>query len=181
MLKIYRAYSHEGVVLQKGIPFISGVYDTGYAGFGNVLRGNVGCECQTANYELVTLSAFEECLKSVKVIDGYVQNFRLWMPASYDMLEERCKDLPKDEETYKTYHLNEEAILLFTEHVYLTYKNNELVKKVFGRVPSHGMYILKPGAMVTMMPSNHQEETYEVFQSQSLGKQLVLSKLDRKI
>ena len=100
------------------------------------------------------------------------------------MIEEKYKDIPKDFETYEKYGLNEEGILLFTDWVRLIYPHNDLVQKIFGRYPENGMYLILPNAsfsMTTSPLSDDVQESYEVLQSQTLGKQLVLTKMNRKI
>ena len=91
--------------------------------------------------------------------------------------------IEKTEENYERFGLNEEAVLFFMEGLMLSNYDEKLVKRYFGRRPLTGMYILKPGARFSLAtgPFDEDREDYEVFQSESLGKQLVLTKLDRKI
>lgn len=117
MLKIYRAFADgEQIKIQDHIKFTYGQFDTGLYGFGQVKTGN--CSCTKANYELQALKHYKNYLQNIKKIDGYVENFAIFNPYSYQMLEDKYKDV---------------------------------------------------------------KESYEVLQSQSLGKRLVLQKMDRKI
>ena len=84
------------------------------------------------------------------------------------------------------YGLEEEAILLLTHFVYVTFdKTDDKVNNIFGRMPECGLYLLKPDAQILMRTEfcyNESEVSkYEVLQSKSLGKRLVLQKFDRKI
>lgn len=117
----------------------------------------------------------------MKIIDGYVDYFVIFNPMTYKMIEEEYKDVSKDFDSYEKYGLNEEVILLFTDHISL-YPNNGLVQKVFGRYPGNGMYLIMPIASFRMARGDGAiTENYEVLQSQALGKQLVLTKMNRKI
>ena len=137
-----------------------------------------------ANYELQTLKSFREYLKTVKTINGYVDDFTIWNSITYKMLEEKYKDISKDFNTYEEYWLNEEGILLFTDYIHLKYSNNNLVQRIFGRYPENGMYLIMPNASFRMTNdifNKNTTENYEVLQSQNLGRQLVLTKMNRKI
>lgn len=134
-----------------------------------------------ANYELQTLKSFIEYLKT---INGYVDDFTIWNSITYKMLEEKYKDISKDFNTYEEYGLNEEGILLFTDYIHLKYSNNNLVQRIFGRYPENGMYLIMPNASFRMTSdifNKNTTENYEVLQSQNLGRQLVLTKMNRKI
>jgi len=125
---------------------------------------------------------YEEYLKKVKIYDGFVQNFLMVNPMNYEMLKERYKDIAKNNETYEQFGLNDEGILLFADQINVDYENNsDLVQKVFGRTKDTGMYLLKPNASITMATTVADEkENYEVLQSRNLGKQLVLTKLNKR-
>lgn len=183
MLKIYRAFANQGKIkLQDHIVFKHGQFDTGLNGFGQVKTGNYNCT--KANYELQSLETYKNYLESIKCVDGYITNFSIFNPYTYEMLEEKYKDIPKNFESYEEYSLNEEAILLFTDLVSLKYNSDNSIKRIFGRYPENGMYLIMPNAsfnMTTDTFSNQVIENYEVLQSQSLGKRLVLQKMDRKI
>lgn len=183
MLKIYRAYAdEEQIKLRDYIRFNNGEFDTGLYGFGRVETGNYSCT--KANYELQKLKNYNRYLQSIKRNDGYVENFAIFNPYNYQMLESKYKDISKDFETYERMGINEEAILLFTDRIRLENFSNDLVQRVFGRHPGTGMYLILPNAsfdMVVDTASNSDKENYEVLQSQSLGKRLVLTKMNRKI
>lgn len=182
MLKIYNAYSKHGEIqLDDYIDFDYGEFDTGHQGFGQVQSGNLNCK--RANYELQNLRGYLDYLRNIKAEDGYVKNFVMYNPVSYEMLEEKYKDIPKDITTYEQFGLNEEGILLFTNYIRLEYSNNDLVQRIFGRYPENGMYLLKPNASIDMLvyPYRSVQEHYEVLQSENLGRQLILAKMNRKI
>lgn len=183
MLKIYNAYSEHGnIKIEDYIDFRNDQFDTGLNGFGQVKSGNLSCK--RANYELQNLKYYIGYLKRVKLTDGYVEDLVIWNPLSYEMLEEKYKDISRDFETYEKYGLNEEGILLFTDWVRLTYPHDGSVQRIFGRHPENGMYLIMPNAsfsMATGSLSDDVQENYEVLQSQTLGKQLALTKMNRKI
>lgn len=180
MLKIYKAYANQGKIeIDDYIDFNNGRFDTGLNGFGTVYSGNLFC--LRANYELQTLKSFREYIKSVKLEDGYIEDFTLFNPYHYCSLKEKYKDLPKDIETYEKYSLNEEAIILFTNYISLK-DYNEKVTRIFGRYLPNSMYLLLPGAKLSMYTGEFQKdifENYEVLQSDSLGKSLTLTKINR--
>ncbi len=182
MLKIYNAYCDNGQIkIDDYIDFNEGVYDTGTMGYGQIVSGNFSC--QRANYEFLALEAFRAYVKQTQITDGFLSDdFKIWIPLNYEMLEKEFKDIPRNQEAYKEYCLNEEAILLFTDWVRLNYPGDNSVQKIFGRCPETGMYLVMPNATFTMAPGTNQEtwERYEVLQSQNLGKELVLSKMNRK-
>lgn len=183
MLKIYRAFADRGEIkLEDYITFTNGQFDTGLNGFGQVSTGNNSCT--RANYELQNLLYYENYLRSVKLEDGYVTDFLIQNPYSYAMLEEDYKDVPKEFDTYEWYGLNEEGILLFTDYIRLEYPQDKSVQRVFGRCPENGMYLVMPNATLNMsigIFNDSVKENYEVLQSQSLGKRLILQKMNRKI
>jgi len=183
MLKIYRAIGDiDGIKIEDHIDFIKGQYDTGLNGFGQVGSGNYNVF--RANYELQSLDSFKDYLQTVKEIDGYVENFAFWNPVTYKKLE-IFKNVPKTFDSYEEHRLNEEGIILFTNYVRLIHPNNDSVQKVFGRHPENGMYLIMPNASFSMTKhtsfNGNITENYEVLQSQSLGKQLFLTKMNRKI
>lgn len=140
--------------------------------------------CTKANYNLQTLEDFERYTKSLKFSDGFVENFSILYPYDYEKLEETFKNIPKTLETYEKKGLNEEAILLFTESVNLDYRLDGSVKKILGRYPDTGLYLLMPDATFDMQNAIFFDEpraNCEVIQSKTLGKRLVLQKFDRKI
>lgn len=183
MLKIYNAYNEHGEIkVEDHIDFRYGQFDTGLNGFGQVKSGNPSCK--RANYELQALKYYRNYLQSIKLLDGYVEDFTIFNPLSYEMLEEKYKDIPRDFKTYEQYGLNEEGILLFTNYIRLEYPKDNSVQRIFGRYPETGMYLIMPNAsfsMITGTFSKDIEENYEVLQSQNLGRQLVLTKMNRKI
>ena len=182
MLKIYYAYSNNGKIkLDDHIDFEYGQFNTGLNGFGYVKSGNLSVS--KANYELQTLKSFKEYFKTIKTIDGYVEDLAIYNPMTYEILYEKYKDISKDFDTYEKYGLNEEGIILFANHIRLIYPNNDLVQRIFGRYPESGMYLIMPNASFSMTSSLLNEDTlenYEVLQSQSLGRQLSLTKMNRK-
>ena len=183
MLKIYQAYPYMSEIkIKDQIDFKYGMFDTGLNGFGQVKSGNLSVS--SANYELQTLNSFREYLQTVKTIDGYAFNFTIWNPMTYKMLEEKYKDIFKDFDTYEEYGLNEEGILLFTDNIRLTYPKDGSVQRIFGRHPGNEMYLIMPNTSFSMTSgvfSDDVTENYEALQSQSLGRQLVLAKMNRKI
>lgn len=186
MLKIYRASNFHGKIeLQDNIVFDNkGRFDTGRYGYGDIISGNGNCKI--ANYEFTNLYSFEKYIKTVERKDGFVKNFMLFNPKSYEMLKEEFRDIKKTVEEYIKYDLEEEAILLLTQFVYVNFdKSDNRVKNIFGRTPECGLYLLKPDAQITMKADLYDDwkETseYEVLQSKSLGKRLTLQKFDRKI
>ena len=187
MLKIYRAHDlHGQIVVDDYLEFKYGIYDTGLPfGFGDVnCPGNTLIPSKKINYVWTSINRYTELTrKFANIQDGFATDFYLNNPYSYEELEERFKDVPKTQKDYEKYGLNEEAILLFTDRIQLNYKNDGLIERVFGRWPETGMYLIKPNSTFTMTTSfsPKAEETYEVLQSKNIGKQLVLTKLNRKI
>ncbi len=182
MLKIYNMYRFRGKIeLVDYIDFEKGRYFTGYDGYGDILAEGNKTFC--ASYVLQHLKSFKEYLQNVKTVDGYLQEFILYNAYSDPMFKERIKDIPKTEEDYIKYGLNEEAILLFTDYINLQPKD-ENIQKLFGRSPETGMYLLLPNATFeayTDCTHRINKETYEVMQSKNLGHELVLTKLKRNI
>lgn len=187
MLKIYRAHDlHGQIIVDDCLEFKNGIYDTGVLfGFGKVkCPGSVLTPSKKVNYDWTSIKRYTELTRKFAYVqDGFVTDFYLNNPYNYEEFEERIKDIPKTEKDYEKYQLNEEAILLFTDGIILTYKNDGLIERVFGRWQEAGMYLIKPNATFTMTTSlsPKTEETYEVLQSKNLGKQLILTKLNRKI
>lgn len=183
MLKIYNAYVNHGrFELDDHIIFDCGKFYTGYNGFGEVHSGDP--KCIKANYELQSLKEFEDYSSNVKVDDGWAQSFTILHPMSYEKIAEKYGNVVKTPEDYEKYGLNEEGILLFTDYIHLRYVNDGLVKKIFGRDQNAGLYLLMPNASVSMevaSSTSKDEKKYEVLQSQSLGKQLILAQMNRKI
>lgn len=183
MLKIYRAFADQGKIkLQDYIDFTHGQFNTGLNGFGQIKTGNYSCT--RANYELQQLKDYKKYLQSIKCNDGYVENFAILNPYNYQMIESKYKDTPKEFDIYEQYGLNEEGILLFTDWIRLEYPLNDSIQRIFGRYPESGMYLIMPNASFDMVVgtfSSDVRESYEVLQSKSLGKRLVLHKMDRKI
>ena len=182
MLKIYNAYTNQGEIrIDDHILFVNGQFDTGVNGFGVVQSANISCT--KAYYELQSLEDYRKYLQNIKLSDGYVQKFMLWNPVDLQMLE-KYQELSKDFKTYEHYNLNEEGILLFTDYIRLSYPNDGSVKRIFGRYPDNGMYLVMPDASLTMTLGTFGEniqENYEVLQSKKLGRQLALTKMNRKI
>ena len=183
MLKIYNAYANHGEIkIDDFIKFDHGRFDTGLDGFGEVRSGNTWCI--RANYELQTLEDFKEYVKKVKVGDGWVQNFVFWRPMSYESLADEYRNVPRTEQDYERYGLNEEGILLFTNYVRLRSNNDNLTHRLFGRQVDTRLYLLMPNASISLTVNSFADEfkteNYEVLQSQSLGKQLVLAPMKRR-
>lgn len=186
MLKIYSASNlHGKIELKDSIEFNKvGRFDTGTYGYGDIISGNNSCK--TVNYEFTNLDSFENYVKSLKKHDGYVEDFIFWNPKNYEMLREEFKDIKNTVDEYIKYGLNEEAILLLTHFVYVNFdKTDDKVRNIFGRLPEVGLYLLKPDAKISMRTefcySDAEISDYEVLQSKSLGKRLILQKFDRKI
>lgn len=137
-----------------------------------------------ANYELQKLKRFREYLQAVKTTDGYVDDFIIWNPMTYESLNDKYRNIPKNFDVYEDYGLNEEGILLFTDYVRLSYPNDDSVQRIFGRYSENGMYLIMPNASFTMKVGtfgNDISEDYELLQSQSVGKRLALTKMNRRI
>lgn len=183
MLKIYNAYvDKDEIKIEDKIDFKYGQFDTGLNGFGQIKSGNYSVS--KANYEQQTLKSFKKYIQTVKNIDGYVNNFIIWNPMTYKMIEDKYNNISKDFDTYEQYGLNEEGILLFTDFIRLRYPNDDSVQRIFGRYPENGMYLIMPNAHFSMIKGAFGEdvtENYEVLQSQSLGRQLILTKMNRKV
>ncbi len=183
MIKIYNAIGENGkVILKKGIKFNHGSFNTGYNGYGSIMSGRN--DCKTANYLLEDLEYFRRYVLGIERIDGFIRNnnFMFYNPYSIEELENLQKSvgLPKRV-------LNEEGILLFTDYANVDYHRDDneaaKVKRIFGRFPETGAYILLPGAELEMsFPAYHNESKaeYEVIESGSVPKQLYLTKKDRK-
>ena len=185
MLKIYNAYADHGKIkVEDFIQFDNGVFKTSHDyGFGDVTIPSKSSE--KVNYDLTRLRDFRYGVNNwVTIKDGWVENFRIKYPTNYEDLKELSRNIAQTEESYQENGLTEEAILLFTDFISVTYVNNELIERVFGRYPGYaGLYLLQPNASIKMNIANHDftdSQTYEVLQSQSLGKQLILSYMKRK-
>lgn len=185
MLKIYNAINNHGKIkLNDYIEFKYGKFDTGIHGFGDVSGGDINNPSQIVNYEYLHADNYVEFTKSMtNVKDGTATNFIIYNPLTKEDVEERCKTVEKDMNIYDEYCLNEEGILLFTNFINIKYKNPRLVETVFSKHPDTGLYLLMPGATIILSSAFGipEEEIYEVMQSKNLGKQLVLTKLNRKI
>lgn len=183
MLRIYRAIADNGQIkLQDHIDFTQGKFDTGLYGFGQIKTLN--SDCIRVNYELQKLKDFKEYLQSIKCNDGYVENFAITNPHNYQMIESIYKRFPKNFDAYEQHGLNEEGILLFTDLVRLEYISTSSIQRIFGRNPESGMYLIMPNASFNMIAgavSNKVRENYKVLQGQSLGKKLVLQKMNRSL
>jgi len=183
MLKIYNAEILDGnIILNDYIDFRYGKFNTGKKGFGEVLGGDPLYCPQRANYNFMSLKDFENYIKTVKVNNGVAQNFVI-KGKSYEDLEKEYKDVPKDAKSYRKFNLTEEGIILFTDNIIVKYDTNDLVNKIFGKYLESGMYLLKPGASITMSSPYGLaiKDEYEVLQSKNLGKRLVLQKMERNI
>ena len=185
MLKIYNAINKKGKVkLNDYIEFKYGKFDTGIHGFGYVNGGDINNPSQIANYEYQHAENYVELTKCMtNEQNGIASNFILYNPLSTEEVKERCETVQKDINVYDEYCLNEDGILLFTNFVNIKILNPRLVETVFSKYPDTGLYLLKPNATITLSSAFGipVEETYEVMQSKNLGKQLILTKLDRKI
>ena len=199
MLKIYHAYNKEGSIkIDDFILFRENVYpnkprvfDTGLDGFGMVTSGN--SRISQANYEFEKLAYFRDYVRSINTEDGYPNDFQLLNPVSYQILEDTYGDISKDVDTFELYGLEEEAVLLFTKYIHMTYPSDGSVEKIFGRNPLNGMYLILPNASFDMAVKRYNfdgkycgeysliTENYELLQSQSLGKRLSLTKMNRRI
>ena len=185
MLKIYNAINTKGKVkLNDYIEFKYGKFDTGIHGFGDVNGGDASNPSQIANYEYLHVENYIDltrCMTTEK--DGIVTNFMLYNPLTNEDVEARCKAIEKNMKIYDEFCLNEDGILLFTNFVNIKYINPKLIEKVFGKWEDTGLYLLKPGATITLSSAYGipEEETYEVMQSKNIGKQLILTKLNRRI
>lgn len=168
MLKIYSAYSNSGhIEINDYIDFEEGEFDTGIDGFGIIKSGNL--DSKRTNYVLGNLKDYKDYLKNLKIEDGYVKDFILHNPLNNEMLKKYLN-------TQKEIQI--EGLVLFTNWVKLTYSNNDMVERIFGRHPETAMYLIKPNASFIMGTSDSQEN-YEVLQSQSKGKQLILTKVPK--
>ena len=186
MLKIYRAYDLQGkVVLDDYIEFKYGIFSTGANGFGDiVISKDMDKASKKFNYENTSSKNYVELTKKfAELQDGFITKSPFFNLYSYEDLKEKYKNISKTESDYEKYRLNEDGILLFTDYINLKYKNEGLIEKIFGRYPGTAMYLVKPGATMTLQTSISPkiEETYEVLQSKNLGKQLILTKLNRPI
>ena len=185
MLKIYNAINTKGKVkLNDYIEFKYGKFDSGIHGFGYVNGGDINNPSQIVNYEYQHAENYVEltrCMTNTK--NGIVTNFMLYNPLSNEEVEAKCKITEKSMKVYDEYCLNEDGILLFTNFVNIKSLNPKLVETVFSKHPDTGLYLLKPGATIILSSAFGipVEETYEVLQSKNLGKQLILTKLNRKI
>ncbi len=183
MLKIYNAYNKNGkIILEDHIDFKDGEFDTGPHGFGEVKTINPSCE--RVNYELQQLKSYKKYLQDIKISDGYVENFMILSPFTYEMIADKYKDIPKNFETYEKLGLNEEGILLFTNGIYLNCSEGNSVQRIFGRYPEIGMYLIMPNTTFHMTPDMdfyNNKRCYEVLQSKTLGKHLVLTQRHRKV
>lgn len=181
MLKIYRAFAEQGKIkLQDHIDFTYGMYDTGLYGFGTIKTNNL--DCTRVNYELQRLEDLKKYLQSIKCNNGFVKDFVITNPCSHQMIESKFKDVPKTFASYEQHGLNEEGILLFTDLIRLEFISNSSVQRIFGRYPENGMYLIMPNAsfdMIVGAVSDDFKESYKVLQGASLGKKLVLQKINR--
>ena len=178
MLRIYNAYANkEDIVIENYIKFNEmGRFDTGLNGFGQIHSGNLSV--RRVSLERSTLDSFKNQVKDAKVIDGYLDNFILYTPTNEELLHEKFKDLIKTSEDYEKYRLTEEAVLLFVD--YLEVKPIDDITRLFGRYYNNGLYLIEPNNRFTLS-NGSKEEIYEVLQSNSLTKELTLSKVKRLI
>lgn len=183
MLKLYKAYTEYGnLKVEDSIDFYYGRFDSGLNGYGHIQSGNTFLK--SANFELESVQCFKEYIKSVKLVDGFVTNFVLLNPIDYETLNNKYGDVQKDFETYESLGFNEEAIILFTDNVKVSYPQNGLIEKIFGRFPETAMYLLMPNAtldMYSQLLNGENSEHFEVLQSKRLGKQLALTKQGRNL
>lgn len=178
MLKIYNAIGQGGkVVLKRGIKFNNGRFDNGY---GTIISGGYG---KKADYILDDRKWFEKYILTLEQSDGFNRkdNFILYNTYSLEELE-TCR---KEEEYSNSYQKDEEGILLFTDYVSVDFqKDSPKVKRILGRFPETGAYILLPTAEIKLsFPaySDKSECEYEVIKSNSKPKQLYLIRTDREI
>lgn len=181
MIKIYNAVGEYGkVVLKKGIKFNNGRFETGHDGYGTIIAGR--SDCEKADYVLTELALFKRSISEIALVDGFIKSNStiLYNPFSLEEIE-ACRESKNFPERI----LSEEAVLLFTDYVNIHFNNEEAkIKRIFGRYPETGAYLLKAGAKLEMsFPAYYDEskDQYEVLESSSRPKQLYLSKVDRKI
>lgn len=181
MLKIYRAFAENGKIkLQDHIDFKNGCFDTGINGFGMIkLRNN---NCDKVNYELQKLQEYKSYLQNLYCKNGYVRNFEIVNPCTHQMIAEKCNNISKTFEEYEKNGLNEEGVLLFTDLVRISYISKSSVQKLFGRYPEKGLYLVMPNASFSLMlgaVSEEIKENYQLLQGISVGKKLILQKVNR--
>ncbi len=177
MLKIYNALAnYNRIKIKDYIEFVNGQYDIGDEGFGKIYTDDL--HCKKAHYVLQRLKTFEMYVKSIELVDGKSKNFLMLNLIEDRKLKEELKNVVSLFGNYEKIHLKEEAILLFTNHINLKYSDAKLIRKVFDSGNGNDLYLLRPKATFTMTSiSSANEENYEVLQSESLGRQLVLAKL----
>lgn len=183
MIKLYNAKSfHNDIVLEKGIIFHRGKFETGLPvhSYGDIKATGISMHDDDIRvlYERQKLNI--PSYKNWPKEDGFLMNFHFYEPYTADKMREITKNIKP--ENYERFSLIDEAILLFTSGVKLDYDypNSSLITQVFGRVEGTGGYILLPSANFEMKLMNNLEpEGYEVIQSNNLVKQLYLVKKDR--
>ena len=195
MLKIYRAFDFKGeLVLEDKVVFNDVRFDE------KTQIRTVNPVLTEANYDNTSLEKFNFIFKnSLNSMD----EFGLYKPMTYKTLEEYIKTnhIPSDFDSYESNGLNEEAILLFTNNVWLVIDDETKVDKIFSDegpgyvlgdrpIYQEGIYIVKPNALFEMGLAPNEKgkcgsidklESYEVLQSQNLGKRLILSKMNRHL
>ena len=190
MLKLYRASQfHDKIKIEKGIVFENGHFETGLPvnSYGNIEACGINFwdENKRMLYEYQDLNV--DKYKNWPKQDGFLDKFFFYSPHTSESLKKYIEEnnISNTEEDFKRFGLNDEAILLFTSNINLKFdkENSELIKQVFGRVIGTSGYILLPNAnfkmAITSYKDDNQYEDYEVIQSNSLGKQLYLTKKDR--
>ena len=183
MLKIYNAYAINGkIIIADYVTFRYGKLETHSNGYGYVKS-----EKRTVlnvNYEMKKLDEYNEYLEKRRGSECFIEDFTIFNPANYEMLENEYKYIKRTEEAFEKAGLNEEGILLFTKSISINYRNNDLIRRIHGKYPKNGIYLIMPNASFTMTAGSYSKEykeQYEVLQSQNLGKRLSLTKMDRII
>ncbi len=180
MLKIYNAIGTTGkLVLKKGIELEHGRFNTEKNGFGTIVTGR---DCKKADYLGQDLEDFKRYIAEIEKSNQHIRNNPYLIKDFYS------KEEIRKYERLGTFinELNEEAILLFTNQVIMSYYRGMYIEKIMGRFKDSGAYILLPGAIFNIAPSRNNTEldddgNYEVLESTSRPKQLYLIKTDRQI
>ena len=195
MIKLYRAFNNNGhIKVEDRIVFNDSRFNS--EDQIRTIKPNI----KVANYENMSLDRFNKFTD--EVIQGK-DDFLLLNPTDYQSLEEYVKSygIRRDSKDYDYYRLNEEAVLLVTNGVWLVVDDEESVERIvgtWGRLKLNGkpyfesgMYLVKPNATFSMAvePKIQRDysfvlrnlESYELLQSNNIGKRLVLTRMNRRI
>lgn len=140
-------------------------------------------QTRSVHYDLHSLKEFKKLILEYQKNKDVVPIFhsKLFDFISFDEYQEKCKNIPKNVNSYEKFGLNEEAILLFTSYVEFYTETKELVQVINEEdFWGYGIYLLEPGAIVyleSLFFSSNKE--FEVLQSKGLGKRLSLSFMDK--